>query len=695
MDRRSFIKTALLTGASSLSAGLPSISCGQGARPNILFVMSDDHASRAIGCYDDALIETPQIDRIAGQGKRFDLCFCSNAICAPSRAVILTGKHSHRNGLIDNSVAFEANQVTFPRILQQHGYQTAVVGKWHLKSQPSGFDYWNILPGQGHYYNPDFNEMGSKKQVDGYVTDLITDSALSWLEKRDRSKPFCLLLHHKAPHRNWMPALRHLHLYSDKDIPLPHSFFDDYLNRSSALRDQECSIAEDLLMDYDLKAPKGTSGNNEVEGAVYARKAWEREFGRMNASQRRIWQAAYKDKNDTFYGAGLKGKDLLLWKYQRYIKDYLRCIAAVDEGVGRTLDFLNRNRLDQNTIVIYTSDQGFFLGEHGLFDKRFMYEESMKMPLLISYPKEIKAGVDKEHLVQNLDFAPTLLDFAGIEAPEGMQGLSMRGILKNRSPVRWRDAVYYHYYEYPAVHMVKRHYGIRTLRYKLIHFYHDIDAWELYDLHKDPYELNNIIGDPSYAGVRLQLQQKLKELRDRYQDTDSQKYMPKPAIQTRHKAVGCPVTLKHPYAVKYSGGGPNALTDGWLAPQQLNGFGDHKVWQGFEQVDLDAVIDLKRNRSIHSIGAGFLQQISAWIFLPASVTFYISSDGKKFRELSQVKNPFPIMKPEAFRHEFTWQGNSELGRFVRIAAKNIGVCPRRHAGAGSKAWIFADEITIR
>jgi arylsulfatase A-like enzyme len=442
-------------------------------RPNIIFIMTDDHAAHAISCYGSKINKTPNLDRLAREGMRFNNCFCTNAICAPSRAVILTGKYSHLNGVIDNAVKFDGSQQTFPKLLQKAGYRTAIIGKWHLQSDPTGFDYWNILPGQGVYYNPVMIEMGQRKKHTGYVTDIITDLCLNWLKEHQAGKPFCLMYHHKAPHREWEPDDKHAKLYEDTDIPIPETFNDDYKTRCAAAQQQEMTI-ERHLNEKDLKmAPP----------------------------------------------EGLTGQELKKWKYQRYIKDYLRCVAAVDDNVGRLLDYLDTSGLAENTIVVYTSDQGFYLGDHGWFDKRFMYEHSLRMPLLVRYPKEIKAGSINNDIVLNLDFAPTFLDFAGVVVPSDMQGHPLRPLVQGNTPQNWRTSMYYHYYEYPAVHSVKRHYGIRTKRYKLIHFYHDIDAWELYDLEKDPNELNNVYDNPAYADIVKQLKTELQQLRNQYKDT--------------------------------------------------------------------------------------------------------------------------------------------------------------------------------
>jgi len=503
--RRQFLKAVGSVSASVAALPiLPSVvAIGQIAQrsrkqPNIIFIMTDDHASHALSCYGSRINKTPNLDRLAKEGMLFKNCFCTNSICAPSRAVILTGKYSHINGVIDNRKTFDGSQQTFPKLLQRGGYETAIIGKWHLESDPTGFDYWNVLPGQGTYYNPVMIEMGQRKKYTGYTTDIITDHCLKWLKKHKGNKPFLLMYHHKAPHRDWEPGPKQLTMYDDVTIPEPETLFDDYSNLGKAARQQDMTIEKTMnKRDLKLVAPKN-----------------------LTTRQKKLWDAAYEPKNEAFRNANPQGKDLIRWKYQRYIKDYLRCVASVDDNVGRLLDYLDEAGLAQNTIVIYTSDQGFYLGDHGWFDKRFMYEQSLRMPLLVRYPKEIKAGSVNEDIVLNLDFAPTLLDFAGAAKSADMQGQSFRPLLQGRMPKDWRTSMYYHYYEYPAVHSVKRHYGVRTRRYKLIHFYYDIDEWELYDLHKDPDELNNVIDDPTYANVLKQLKDELSRLRNKFKDTE-------------------------------------------------------------------------------------------------------------------------------------------------------------------------------
>ena len=484
-------------------------------RPNILYIMTDDHAFQTISAYNDRLIQTPHIDRIAGEGIIFRNSFVGNSICAPSRATMLTGKHTHLNGQINNSVRFDSSQMTFPKLLQRAGYQTAMVGKWHLRSEPTGFDYWNILPGQGQYYNPDFIEMGEKKRIEGYCTTITTDIALNWLENRNAEKPFCLLLHHKAPHRTWQPDTLHFAEFADKVYPVPDNFFDNYAGRRAA-QEQRLSIRnDDMDIRYDLKMQ---------DERIESRFPGMDHTARMNEQQKKAWNAHYEPIKEVFLERDLQGSDLYLWKYQRYMQDYLACIRSVDDNVGRVLDFLRENGLEENTLVVYTSDQGFYMGEHSWFDKRFMYEESMRTPLLMRFPKGYTpVSGEITQLVQNIDFAPTFLDFAGIQVPSEMQGTSLLPLVQGNE-VEWRDGIYYHYYEFPNEHMVKRHYGIRTDRYKLIHFYDDIDTWELFDLQRDPSEMNNLIHSNDYTQLIDSLRNDLTALQILYEDTDRSTY---------------------------------------------------------------------------------------------------------------------------------------------------------------------------
>lgn len=498
-------------------------------RPNILFIFTDDHAAHSMSCYGSKINTTPNLDRIANEGMRFDRCYCTNSICGPSRAVIQTGKHSHVNGFMTNRDTFDGRQQTFPKLLRKSGYQTAVVGKWHLKSAPQGFDYWQVLIGQGPYYNPPMMEglgepsdassnpaatkAGQRNNHVGYTTDIITDITLDYLKnKRDKNKPFMLMYQHKAPHRNWQPGPKYLSKYDDVTIPEPDNLFDDYSGRGTAAKTQDMSI-EKTMTSYDLKLtpPRG-----------------------LNAEQLAVWNAAYGPKNKAFEAANLQGKDLVRWKYQRYMKDYLRCVASVDDNVGRVLDYLDESGLSENTIVIYSSDQGFYLGDHGWFDKRFMYEESYKMPLVARWPGKIKPGSVNKDLVSNVDFAETFLDVAGVEIPADMHGHSLTSLLKGNTPSDWRSSLYYHYYEYPGAHSVRRHFGVHTGRYKLMNFY-NVGEWELYDLEQDPKEMKSVYGDASYAKISGDLKAELTRLQKKFVVPDDAGSVPKDGAKPKQR----------------------------------------------------------------------------------------------------------------------------------------------------------------
>ncbi len=492
-----------------------SVALSAADKPNILFIFSDDHAYQAISAYGSNRNHTPNLDRIAREGMLFRNAMVTNSLCAPSRAVILTGKYSHLNGILDNRNVFDGEQQTFPKLMRQAGYQTAIVGKWHLKTDPTGFDYWEVLPGQGNYYNPDFRTPAGQVNHKGYVTDVITDLALDWLQnKRDKSKPFMLMYQHKAPHRNWMPPPRYLTLFDGVDIPEPPTLFDNYLNRASPASKQLMEIGEHMIWGHDLKVVP------EPDDPTY--KQYMSSYGRLDPEQKAMWDAAYEPKNAAMKKMDLHGRDLVRWKYQRYMKDYLRCVQAVDDEVGRVLRWLDAQGLADNTIVVYSSDQGFYLGEHGWFDKRWMYEESLKTPLLVRWPGVVKPGAESDAMVSNLDYPETFLDIAGVKAPADMQGRSLVPILKGTTPNDWRTNFYYHYYEGPplqAAHNVARHDGVRTKRYKLIHYYID-EEWELFDLEKDPQEMHSVYGDPAYSGVEADLKRQLTELRQKYKVPD-------------------------------------------------------------------------------------------------------------------------------------------------------------------------------
>ncbi len=504
-------------------------SCGQKAeekaegRPNIIFIMSDDHAYQAISAYDNTLIETPNIDRIAEMGMLFTQASVTNSICAPSRATILTGKHSHMNGKIDNLFPFDTTNVTFPQLFQDAGYQTAMFGKLHFGNNPKGFDQFKILPGQGSYYNPDFiTKNEGEIKVEGYVTDIITDMTLDWLSnERNPEEPFMLMYLHKAPHRAWLMAERHMDEYTNKTFSQPATLFDDYSGRTKAAGEAEMNIFDHMSWGGDHKispAVMDEIGLPEIGGD---KRRYENYTARMNPEQKANFDKAYskieEDLKKTY--PSMTDEEIMSWKYNRYMQDYLGTIASVDENVGRLLDYLEANDMMDNTIIVYTSDQGFYLGEHGWFDKRFVYDESFKTPLLVAWPGKVKPGTRSDALVQNLDFAQTFLDAAGIEAPSDMQGESMVPLLTGHEDQWDRDAVYYHYYEYPAEHMVNRHYAIITQDYKLIHYYYVEDEWELIDRKKDPLELKNVYDDPAYAEIRADLHKHLDGLREKYQDS--------------------------------------------------------------------------------------------------------------------------------------------------------------------------------
>lgn len=511
---------------------------------NILYIMCDDHSYQTISAYDQRFIHTPNIDRIAADGVRFTNSFVANSLSGPSRACMLTGKHSHSNGFTDNTVTFDGSQQTFPKLLQKAGYETAMIGKWHLVSQPTGFDYWDILIGQGMYYNPEFICNGQKVTREGYATNITTDLALDWLEnKHDNSKPFCLLLHHKAPHRTWMPDSCDMELFSNVHYPLPETFWDDYAGRPAAAA-QEMNILHDMDLVYDLKL---ADNQHEIHGGGL--EDWGRTMYStlLSPNQKAFWDKHYdpviQSFKDSFLLAAPNGRETVMsrangsmtadahrlaeWKYNQYMRDYLRVITSIDRNVGRVLDYLEEKGLLDNTLIVYTSDQGFYMGEHGWFDKRFMYEESFRTPLLMRLPGGMKG--DFNELVQNIDYAPTFLELAGVPVPDDIQGESLLPLLKGKHPARWRKALYYHYYEYPAEHAVRRHYGIRDKRYKLIHFYpssldgvadkngtDDIDCWELYDLKNDPSELHNIYGKKGTEGTTRRLLKELHKLQVQY-----------------------------------------------------------------------------------------------------------------------------------------------------------------------------------
>jgi arylsulfatase A-like enzyme len=498
---------------------LPLISTAQ--RPNIIYIMSDDHDKDAISAYNKSLIQTPNIDRLAKEGMVFSNAFVANSICAPARATLLTGQHSHKNGHIDNIVRFDSSRITMPKLLQQAGYQTAVIGKWHLKSYPTGFDYWKILPGQGLYFQPRIIHMnGDTSTYKGYATDVITDEALDWLGKRDRQKPFLLLLHHKAPHRYFFPPLKYIQQFHNKTFPEPSTLYIDAEGRGTAWKKQTMTISSDMKLSSDLKVdPKYLMDIPWLKPDSAEIAYYNAIMNRISEPERTTIKDIYKERGELLQKLKPSGKDLLKYKYQWYMQDFLACVASVDENIGRVLDYLDKNDLSKNTLIVYTSDQGFYLGENGWFDKRFMYDQSMQIPLLVKWPGKIKAGSVNNNLVQNIDFAPTFLDAAGEKIPEWMQGLSLKKTFLNSTTTLPRKTLYYHFYEYHADHTVLPHLGVRNDRYKLIYFY-TVNEWELYDLKKDPDELQNVYADKNYQKILETMKQELLKARKGYDDRE-------------------------------------------------------------------------------------------------------------------------------------------------------------------------------
>lgn len=514
--RRDLLSSICALGAAPLLAPLANASSRE-SRPNILFIFSDDHAAHAVSSYGSVLNQTPNMDRIANEGVRFSNAYCGNSICAPARATLLTGQHSHINGKKTNSDNLNEGYVNFPSLLQASGYQTALFGKWHIPEMPRGFDTWEILPGQGLYYNPVFRTPEGNRTYTGYTTDLITDKALNWLnQERNEDDPFLLMVHHKAPHRTWMPGPDHLDLFADEDLPEPDTLFDDYANRTSAVKEHRMGIRDHMYMAYDLQNPMS---DDELHYGAY-----RRFMDRMTPEQKEAWHGAFGPENARFKKDPPEGDDLVRWKYQRYIKNYLRCIASVDDSIGQLLDYLDENGLAENTLVVYTSDQGFYLGDHGWYDKRWMYDESLRIPLVMRWPSMIPEGVVSDALVQNIDFAPTLLQSAGLTAHPEMQGRSLLPLMDGGTPDDWRSSIYYHYYECPSEHGVPCHYGVRTLDEKLIYYY-DRDEWEYFDLKRDPDELHSTYDEPGAQPAIQTLKRELARLRAHYNDTTGKAFI--------------------------------------------------------------------------------------------------------------------------------------------------------------------------
>lgn len=553
-NNKNQINRSLLAMAALQAMPLSIFAQNAGDRPNILYIMCDDHAMQAISAYGSPiskLAPTPNIDRLAERGMKFNEAFVENSLSTPSRACLMTGLYSHQNGQRQLAEGIDTTKTFFSEMLQDAGYETAVVGKWHMSCTPKGFDYYHVLNNQGQYYNPTFastGNYGDYKQEMGYATDLITDHAIEYLDQRDQNKPFCLLVHHKAPHRIWMPNTKYVSKYANVDFPLPETFWDDYESRGSAASTQKMSIDKYMEMVRDLKVPEMYDPSTPEGRDSYA--GLQSELGRMTAEQREAIDAYYMPRNCEFLSKNLTGKELIEWKYQNYIRDYMAVIASVDESVGRLLDYLDSHNLTDNTIIVYTSDQGFYMGEHGWFDKRFMYEESFHTPLIISYPKHIQPQSVCNQMVQNIDFAPTFLDLAGVEKPKYMPGTSLQPLFAGKPVKKWRKSLYYHYYDYPTYHLVRKHDGVRTEQYKLIHFYGkggeravaenkyqrepgtseygcfqylksinyisddaDIDYYELYDIKADPNEMHNIYGQPGMQKVEKEMKKILATYR--------------------------------------------------------------------------------------------------------------------------------------------------------------------------------------
>lgn len=555
MDNKSLLSFAALSCVAATAQAQQKAAAAT-QRPNIVYIMCDDHAFQCISAYGSPiskLAPTPNIDRIAQRGMRFDRAFVENSLSTPSRACLMTGLYSNQNGQRQLGEGIDTTRTFFTEQLQQAGYQTAVVGKWHMGCDPKGFDYYHIYNDQGQYYNPQYRGTDTDGKYiveEGYSTDLTTDHALSFIEHRDTNKPFCLLLHHKAPHRNWLANTKYFGMYDNVTFPMPETFYDDYETRGSAVRTQKMSVTKDMRWEQDFKVPEMLDTANADSWDSYL--SLMNEVNRMNPEQRIAWGKYYFPRNRRLLEARLTGKELDEWKYQNYIRDYMSVIKSVDESVGRVLDYLDSHGLTDNTIIVYTSDQGFYMGEHGWFDKRFMYEESLRTPLLIAYPGHIQPGTVCNKLVQNIDYAPTFLDLAGVSKPKELPGRSLTPLFKAGDKVKgWRNSIYYHYYDYPTYHMVRKHDGVRTDRYKLIHFYGagGLDAVkenkyqrqpgtrehgcmtyltslgyfepkdsavnynELYDLQADPHELNNLYGKPGYEKITKQLQKQLTDYR--------------------------------------------------------------------------------------------------------------------------------------------------------------------------------------
>lgn len=488
-------------------------------KPNIIYIMSDDHDADAISAYNNKLIRTPQIDRLAKEGMLFTRNFVGNSICGPVRATLITGQHSHKNGMKDNRTRFDSSRMTLPKIFRENGYQTALVGKWHLHSYPTGFDFWKILPGQGLYFEPRMISMkGDTSTYHGYATDVITNDALEWLDQRDRNKPFVLHIHHKAPHRYFLPPLQYIQAFHSQQFPEPATLYNDVAGKGTAWKLQTMTILNDMKLCSDLKVdPRFLSDIPELRPDAAEVNYYHAIFNRIPEPDRSAIKKIYEERGRLLQEHKPSGKELLKYKYQWYLQDYLACVASVDENIGRVLDYLDQNGLAENTMVIYTGDQGMYLGENGWFDKRWMYDVSMNAPLLVRWPGRIKPGSVFTQMTQSIDYAPTMLGAAGINIPAFMQGISLVPFITGQQKKIPRPYLYYHYYEDKADHTVLQHLGIRGKRYKLIYFY-TVNEWELYDLQKDPDEQLNLYGSPSYQKVVTRMKKDLQKLRNQYDD---------------------------------------------------------------------------------------------------------------------------------------------------------------------------------
>ncbi len=655
--RREFLRKIGL-GAGLLSLG-GCVSVGtkiSQSSPNILFIMSDDHASHAIGCYGSKINKTPHIDRLAEQGMTFRQMMVTNAICAPSRAALLTGKLNHKNGFLQNGYSFDGSQQTFTKLLGQGGYETAIIGKWHLKSEPTGFDHYNVIPGHGRFYDCRFKEKGKKwrdgvaggTEIKGYLTDTITDLSIDWLKNRNTDKPFCLMVHHKAPHEPHDPDAKHADMYKDVEIPEPPTLYDDWETRlAMQSATGYCKIADCNYPEYEDLVKQ------------------------------------YPDP-----------KERRRQMYQAYMKGYLRLVASLDDNIGRLVDYIDRSGLKENTIVVYTSDNGFFLGDHGFFNKMWMYEQALYVPLIVRYPKEVKPNTTNDAMIQNIDFAPTFLEYAGVSAPNDLQGRSFRSFLQSSTPKNWRDKVYYHYYE---GYDIPEQYGVRTKVYKLV-CYPDLKGqryWELFDLEKDPMELVNVYSEPGCAEVVRKLKKDLAQLRKKYQDTNEIAGPENPTVRIDHLAVGCPVDLKYSCSAGYTGGSESPLTDGVVNNVSPRWSFYYDKWLGFEVNDLHATIDLQKEVEVSRVTTRFLEKLESWIFAPKQVKIQVSLDGKEFADLKARHRKERAEGGIGYVHFYESSIDRKAVRYVRVHAKNVAVCPEWHPGSGGNAWLFTDEIIVK